>query len=178
MIAIGLERIKSVPNFGSVLRAAECFNAQLVILHNERLDSFRAATDTYDTVNRCPVVRVSGETILDATPITCTPVVIERVEGATSLVNFEHPKNAFYIFGPEDGEVLADTQSRVSRIVTIPVSASLNLAAAVTIVLYDRLLKDSERVKQRVDGIASLMKVGALPVGVRNALLNSVQEED
>lgn len=67
-----------------------------------------------------------------------TPVAIEFVKGAPSLFEFEHPKHAYYIFGPEDGSLPKRLQKNV---VYIPTTYCLNLAATVNIVLYDRAAK-------------------------------------
>lgn len=68
-------------------------------------------------------------------------VVIELVEGAIPLPEFEHPDNAFYIFGPEDGTVSADIVDQADHVVYIPTTNSLNLAATANVVLYDRMSK-------------------------------------
>lgn len=74
-----------------------------------------------------------------------TPVAIERRENAESLPEFVHPLDALYVFGPEDGTLGRGTLSWCHRFVTIPTlpDGPLNLAAAVNVVLYDRLAKES-----------------------------------
>ena len=69
------------------------------------------------------------------------PVGIELVEGAESLTIFEHPENALYIFGPEDGSIPKLARAFCHRFVFIPMKHCSNLAAAVYITLYDRYLK-------------------------------------
>jgi tRNA(Leu) C34 or U34 (ribose-2'-O)-methylase TrmL len=71
-------------------------------------------------------------------------VVIEVHYRARSLTSFTHPESAFYIFGPEDGSVRKEIVERVPLIVQIP-AGCLNLAAAVNVVLYDRLAKSSRK---------------------------------
>ena len=68
---------------------------------------------------------------------------VERRSQAENLVDFEHPERAVYIFGPEDGEVSKGVRSVCHRFVCIPTlnDGPLNLAAAVNVVLYDRLAK-------------------------------------
>jgi tRNA(Leu) C34 or U34 (ribose-2'-O)-methylase TrmL len=72
-------------------------------------------------------------------------VVIELVENAESLADFQHPENAFYIFGPEDGTVTQKVVNKAHSVVYIPTRGCLNLAATVNVVLYDRLAKSSQR---------------------------------
>lgn len=69
------------------------------------------------------------------------PIVIEFMEQAENLIDFIHPPNAVYIFGPEDGDVPRPYKQLAYRFVKIPTQHCINLAAAVYTVLYDRLLK-------------------------------------
>lgn len=80
----------------------------------------------------------------------CTPVAIELVPGAQLLPHFEHPQNAVYVFGPEDGSVPAGIRRLCHSFIAIPTAHCLNLSQAVTLVLYDRLLKDMQA--GRVEG--------------------------
>lgn len=73
------------------------------------------------------------------------PVAVEKRQCATPLDAYEHPVNALYVFGPEDGSVPAGVLSVCHHFVVIPTaqqSVPLNLAAAVNVVLYDRLVKE------------------------------------
>ena len=54
---------------------------------------------------------------------------------------YQHPGNALYIFGPEDGTIGQKVIDRADSVVFIPTIGSLNLAAAVNVMLYDRLAK-------------------------------------
>jgi tRNA(Leu) C34 or U34 (ribose-2'-O)-methylase TrmL len=70
-----------------------------------------------------------------------TPVAVELLPAAESLVGFEHPNDALYVFGPEDGGLPKTVRLRCHRFVFIPTHHCLNLAAAVNVILYDRRLK-------------------------------------
>jgi tRNA(Leu) C34 or U34 (ribose-2'-O)-methylase TrmL len=67
-----------------------------------------------------------------------TPVAIERRDNYEVLGTFEHPANALYVFGPEDGDLERGTLTACHRFVQIP-GGCLNLGAAVNVVLYDRV---------------------------------------
>jgi tRNA(Leu) C34 or U34 (ribose-2'-O)-methylase TrmL len=71
-----------------------------------------------------------------------TPVVVEVSDRAELLPYFIHPKNAVYIFGPEDGYVPKGMRTAGHRFVVIPTTTCLNLSNAVSIVLYDRMAKE------------------------------------
>jgi tRNA(Leu) C34 or U34 (ribose-2'-O)-methylase TrmL len=74
-------------------------------------------------------------------PRKATPVAVELLPTAEPLVSFEHPDDALYVFGPEDGSLPKAVRLRCHRFVFIPTHHCLNLAAAVNVVLYDRRLK-------------------------------------
>jgi tRNA(Leu) C34 or U34 (ribose-2'-O)-methylase TrmL len=74
-------------------------------------------------------------------PGSVTPVAVELRPDAESLVTFEHPADALYVFGPEDGGLPKPVRLLCHRFVVIPTHHCLNLAAAVNVVLYDRRLK-------------------------------------
>lgn len=73
-----------------------------------------------------------------------TPVAVERRAMATRLPDFEHPGKALYVFGPEDGTLGRGVLEACHLYVVIPSSirTPLNLAAAVNVVLYDRMAKE------------------------------------
>lgn len=71
-----------------------------------------------------------------------TPVAVELRDGAEALPDFVHPSRAVYVFGPEDGSLSRGDLTACHRFVRIPTRGCLNLAAAVNVVLYDRLLKE------------------------------------
>jgi len=72
---------------------------------------------------------------------TVTPVAVEFRENAEPLTFFEHPRNAVYVFGPEDGSIPQVMLRHCQRFVVIPTKHCVNLSAAVYLVLYDRIAK-------------------------------------
>jgi tRNA(Leu) C34 or U34 (ribose-2'-O)-methylase TrmL len=70
-----------------------------------------------------------------------TTVALELVPGAEPLPMFEHPENAVYVFGPEDGSIDPMTKKHCHRFVSIPAHHCTNLSLAVGLVLYDRFTK-------------------------------------
>ncbi|MBI1382392.1 MAG: TrmH family RNA methyltransferase [Planctomycetaceae bacterium] len=135
--AIGLSSPKTHANVGAVLRAAGCFGAALVVATGRRWQ--RSATDASNAYLDLPLVHCTD--LRDAMPFDCVPVAVELTENSIPLPEYEHPDRAFYIFGPEDGDLGAKTLSWCRDVVQIPTIGCLNLAASVNIVLYDRLMK-------------------------------------
>lgn len=139
--AVALANPKSGLNVGSVLRAAGCYDASLVVIGGNRANYYmgRLATDTQKAYRHIPVIRTSN--VLDAIPYDCVPIAVELLPDATSIVNFVHPERAFYIFGPEDGTLGRAVTDHCKHKVVIPTRYCMNLAATVNVVLYDRRAK-------------------------------------
>lgn len=72
----------------------------------------------------------------------CVPVAVELRPGSQVLHHFEHPKNALYVFGPEDGGLTSEIVRHCHHFVVIPTHHCLNLATAVSAVLWDRRYKE------------------------------------
>lgn len=135
--AIGLDRCKNPYNLGSVLRAAQCYDASLVVVGGGRFK--KVSTDVLKSYRHIPSMEVDD--VFGAIPFGAMPVVVELCERAKPLTDFVHPHTAYYIFGPEDGSVRKDIIERAPLVVQIPTSFCMNLAATVNVVLYDRLVK-------------------------------------
>jgi tRNA(Leu) C34 or U34 (ribose-2'-O)-methylase TrmL len=135
---------KSAVNVGMIVRLASCFGFRQVwytggrvdaevrargrIPREERMKGYRDA----DIINYDYPLEQFGEAV---------PVAIEVRENSTPLHMFEHPENAVYVFGPEDGSIAKPVMHCCHHFVTIPTRHCLNLATAVTAVMYDRMLK-------------------------------------
>lgn len=142
MVSIGLVNPKSASNVASILRACGGFGASSVFYSGNRFGYARDFNaDTQNMRYKIPTIGV--EDLLSIKPRGAKVVVIELVENATPLPEFEHPQSAFYVFGPEDGTVPPDLIEAADEVVYIPCSHNLNLGGAANIVLYDRLSKEN-----------------------------------
>lgn len=145
--AILLCNPKFAHNVGTVLRSAVCLGAKQVWLTGSRVS---LCDSDYERIPReermkdyATVPLMHSERPFDHFhPSKVVPVCIE-FDGPESLMSFEHPRNALYIFGPEDGNVPQVIKRFCHRFVSIPSQHCLNLATTVTIVLYDRMAKQS-----------------------------------
>lgn len=135
--AIGLDRPKNTANLGGVLRAAGVYGASMVAVAGDRMGRF--ATDTMKAYKHMPCINVDN--VLDAVPFGAIPIVVELTDKSRSLFTFTHPEQAYYIFGPEDGNVRKEVIERVPLVIQIPGNGCMNLAACVNVVLYDRAQK-------------------------------------
>ena len=133
---VALVGVKDPANFGGALRAAHVHDASYVQLVNSRMQKTKA--DTSKAYRNIPVM---DETELHI-PIMSKVVVIEVRDDAESLFTFKHPKQAIYVFGPEDGSVPEDIVKIADHVVSIPTKYCMNLAATINVVLYDRNHKE------------------------------------
>jgi tRNA(Leu) C34 or U34 (ribose-2'-O)-methylase TrmL len=142
---IGLVNPKSPANVGMVMRAAGCYEATTVFYSGVRFErAQKFATDTKNAGRKIALVGV--ENLLDDIPDNSTLVAIELIEGATPLMDFVHPDNAYYVFGPEDGSIKKELLDHCQHVVYIPTIGCMNLAATVHVVLYDRMAKSGREV--------------------------------
>ncbi|MDE0286034.1 MAG: RNA methyltransferase [Gammaproteobacteria bacterium] len=138
--AVALDNTKNPENIGGVLRAAGIFGASLVVISGNRIKKYmNHPTDTMKAYRTVPTVITSD--VFEALPYSCVPVAVDILDGAVPLPDFKHPERAFYIFGPEDSTLGKRIVDRCPQSVIVPSSGSLNLAAAVNVVLYDRIAK-------------------------------------
>ena len=137
---IGLVNPKSPENVGMVMRAAGCYAASKVFYTGERFERARKFfTDTKNAHEKIPLLR--ADDLLANISVGTKVVAVELIEGAVPLIHFEHPPQAYYIFGPEDGSLSQTILNACDHVVYIPTIGCMNLAATVNVVLYDRLAK-------------------------------------
>jgi tRNA C32,U32 (ribose-2'-O)-methylase TrmJ len=130
-------------NVGGVLRACSIFGVPQLLWTGNRvtLDTARGQRlpreermKGYEDVD---VLRT--EKPFDLLPPGTVPVAVEVRENAERLPDFEHPVQAAYVFGPEDGSLPSWVLGHCHRFVVIPGQHCLNLASAATLVLYKRM---------------------------------------
>lgn len=140
--AIILCNPKYPTNVGAAVRAASCFGAKQVWWTGNRFnleDGKRLPREERMKGYR-DVELIQFDRPFEHFP-NATPVAIELLENSECLSDFIHPENAIYVFGPEDGSIPQVVRKFCHRFVKIPSLHCLNLAAAVNLVLYDRILK-------------------------------------
>lgn len=138
-VIVGLTNPKSPSNVGSVMRAAGCYQVEEVLYTGQRYaNAAKFTTDTKNVSGKIPLTQV--DSFIDENR-TEKIICVELVEGATPLPYFEHPTEAIYIFGPEDGSLSQQVVNKADYVVYVPTIGCMNLAATVNVVLYDRLAK-------------------------------------
>lgn len=135
--SIGLVNPKTHANVASALRVADCFGASSLLVRGERYR--RHSMDTSAGYSRVPLIQVDN--MRAHVPFNHVPVAIEITDDADSLPHFAHPRDALYVFGPEDGTLGREHLAWCRNVIRIPARRCLNLAVCVGIVLYDRVAK-------------------------------------
>ena len=145
--AIGLFNPKNPRNVGSVMRAAGCFGAKMVAYTGKRVGESDLRPDKAKARRSVPLIHT--EDLRGIIPYGYCPVAVDLVEHARCITTFQHPPQAFYVFGPEDSTLGEQVLSWCERRIVIPTRLCLNLAGAVHVVCYDRVSKEMRADKQR-----------------------------
>lgn len=154
--ALGLFHPRTTVNVGSVLRAAWVYGAGMVVTSGNRYKP--VSTDTMDSYKHIPLLQVDD--LFSVIPYDCVPVAVDLIEGAIPLPLYNHPERAFYIFGPEDGTLGEKITSRCRTTIVVPTRGCMNLAAAVNVVLYDRMAKRFNRRAETDAPLSALSMAG------------------
>jgi tRNA(Leu) C34 or U34 (ribose-2'-O)-methylase TrmL len=147
-VSIGLVNPKSPENVGSVLRASGNFRVQSVFYTGKRYPRAQALNPDIPKMRRkvSRDVPIKGVTDLIANgPQGRAIICVEFAENACSLPDFKHPQDAYYIFGPEDGNIDQQIIDQADAVVYIPTVGCMNLSATVNVLLYDRLSKSPQQ---------------------------------
>jgi len=150
-VTIGLTNPKSPSNVGAVMRAAGCYCVDQVLYTGQRYanaakyNSTKHNTDTKNARDKIPLTAADDfeklEQLRAFLPNNTKLICVDLVEGATPLPHFQHPEQALYIFGPEDGTISQAVIDSADEVVYVPTVGCMNLAASVNVLLYDRLAK-------------------------------------
>ena len=141
-VHIALCNPKSPSNVGAVMRAAGCYQADAIYYSGQRYQkAAKFHTDTKNIASKIPLTHADSlmESVAEGMSLVC----VELVEGAIPLPEFQHPEQACYLFGPEDGNLPQALVNQADAVVYIPTIGCMNLAATVNVLLYDRLAKSS-----------------------------------
>jgi len=145
--AIAMVNPKYPHNVGGAVRAASSFGAKQVWFSGNRvsLDPAKHKSKRLPREERMrgyqAVELRQSDYFFDQFEKDVVPVAIELRPNAESLVRFEHPEKALYVFGPEDGNVKSMHLRHCHKFVVIPMHHCSNLASAIYMVLYDRMCK-------------------------------------
>jgi tRNA(Leu) C34 or U34 (ribose-2'-O)-methylase TrmL len=133
-------------NVGNIIRTCSCYGVKTLIWSGERVQVDKSRSYRLPREERMAGYR-DVHLFREDMPLDMlkggVPVAVEVRAAATPLPIFVHPKNAMYVFGPEDGSLGRPTLNKCHLFVTIPTRHCLNLSTAVATVLYDRMMKEA-----------------------------------
>lgn len=137
---IGMEHPKTADNLGTLWRSAVCFGASFIFTIGDRYH--KQASDTVKSWRHVPYFRYTDLDDFHAhLPYDCVPVGVEITDLAKPLETYQHPRNAVYLLGPEDGGLSRSALLLCHEVINIDTTYCLNVASAGTVVLYDRQAK-------------------------------------
>lgn len=141
---VGVERSKTEANVGTLWRSAFALGASFVFTVGKRYP--RQSTDTTQAWRHIPLLEYADvEDLRRHVPYDCQVVGVEIAPDAVPLETFVHPSRAIYLLGPEDGSLSRAAMDICQRVVQFDSSYCLNVAAAGTVVLYDRSAKRARK---------------------------------
>ena len=137
---IGIERSKTEANVGTLWRSAFALGAAFVFTIGKRYP--RQASDTTESWRHIPLLEFATvEDFRAHIPYDCQVIGVEITPEAELLRDFQHPQRAIYLLGPEDGSLSNAAQAICQHIVKFDSRYCLNVAAAGTVVMYDRSIR-------------------------------------
>ena len=143
-LSIGLINPKSPDNVGAILRASANYQVDSVFYTGIRYpQALKRAGRSVDMSRKLgkDIPITQANCLLAAVTQDVKIVCIEFAEGAVALPEFVHPKQALYIFGPEDGSIEQEIVDKADYVVFVPTISCMNLSASVNVLLYDRMAK-------------------------------------
>lgn len=144
-VSVVLINPKFPHNVGAALRACAAFGAGQLWVTGDRAQWENTGKGRrLPREERMRAYKDKVELVRDDRPfeyLSGVPVAVEVDPTAEPLAHFEHPGNAVYLFGPEDGSIPKVYRRFCHRFVIIPSDHCLNLAAAVSCVLMHRRLQ-------------------------------------
>lgn len=140
--AVLLERPKYNYNLGNTIRALACTGVFELYWTGDRIE-FESRLPREERLSGYRDVKWQNILLDSFNSIAQgrVPIAVEARDNFQSLVHFQHPPNALYMFGPEDGSLSGRLVSRAHAQVVIPTRFCVSLPAAVYILLYDREVK-------------------------------------
>jgi tRNA(Leu) C34 or U34 (ribose-2'-O)-methylase TrmL len=143
-VILGLVNPKSPDNVGSVLRAAANYRIDKVFYTGDRypraIERKARSVDMSRKISK-DVLISRAECLIEVVIKDMKIVCVEFAVNAIPLPEYQHPENALYIFGPEDGSIDQDIIDQADAVVYVPTVGCMNLSASVNVLLYDRLVK-------------------------------------
>ena len=140
--AVGIEGTKNSINVGTLWRSAFILGASYIFTVGKRYP--QQPSDTPKSWKHIPLFHYGDmiDFVLHM-PHDCRLVGVEMEEEAVPLKEYVHFERSIYLLGAEDNGLSQEALKICHDLVVLPGERSLNVSTAGSIVLYDRVSKDS-----------------------------------
>jgi tRNA(Leu) C34 or U34 (ribose-2'-O)-methylase TrmL len=157
MTSVVLINPKYPHNVGASLRACAAFGVEKLLVTGDRAQwevtgkGQRLPREERMKAYKDKVELLREDRPFDFLPGGIIPVAVEVDPSAEPLATFQHPGEAVYLFGPEDGSIPKVYRRFCHRFIIIPSDHCLNLASAVSCVLMHR------RIQRQLSGLEPIL---------------------
>lgn len=140
---IGIHNGKNTENLGTLWRSANLLGANFIFTIGNRYH--KQPSDTTNAIKRIPFyVYDTFVQFYTNMPRDCILIGIELNEKSKNIMKFSHPERAIYLLGAEDNGLPKSIIEKCHQLIMLDMKNSLNVATMGSIVIYDRLLKQSQ----------------------------------
>lgn len=152
-LAIALDRIQDPFNFGTMLRSAEIFDAQGIVIgtRDQVGVTSQVARSSVGAVNRLQIARVPELSAFLGMPRPEKFTIVAASEKASQLINdFDFCQPVLLVIGNEGSGISEEVAAHCQTAVRIPQQGtlnSLNAAAALAIICYEARRQQAVRDK-------------------------------
>lgn len=141
--AVGIHQTKCEANVGTLWRTASLYGAAFVFTVGRRYE--RQSSDTPKTPRHTPLFHFeTADALIEHLPWSCPLIGVELDARAKMLSGHSNDwERCAYLLGAEDHGLPRPVLARCHSVLQIdcPAAASMNVAVAGSIVLYDRFVK-------------------------------------
>ena len=137
---VGIWHPKTENNVGTLWRSATLLGASFCFTVGRRYS--KQSSDTTSAWRHIPLCHYDDvDDLVKHLPYSCPLIGVELDARARDIAAFVHPERACYLLGAEDHGLSDTVRERCHALVQLPGAFSMNVAAAGTVVMYDRHLK-------------------------------------
>ena len=129
-------------NIGTLWRSAFILGASFIFTVGKKYKL--EGSDVTKTWTKIPLYHYQTfEELKENLPFSTQLIAVEMGEAATPIGNYEHPDRAVYLLGNEISGLSQQIIEQCQSVIKLPGDYSLNVAVSGSIVMYDRINKNS-----------------------------------
>lgn len=139
---IGIQNTKTAMNIGTLWRSAQIMGASFIFTIGKRYKT--QSSDTMKTTRHIPLYHYETfPEFYKVMPYGCQLIGVELSPKAVAIKSFNHPQKCIYLLGAEDNGLTNEAANKCYSLVQLPGEHCLNVAVAGSIIMYDRLSKQT-----------------------------------